>query len=148
MNILLFALAIQLGITGSHVDLFGQHIRANDFRSRSIRKEYGPILFQNICEKIGIDLEKYNETYHIVPSYGVVGKSGRWAYNIVLTEFNRVAQSSSNDKIIEILNSLLPIRRRPVPQKYKSDINDEFCKKIKFELSESFINFCTRLIKG
>ena len=202
MNLILLAFAYHLGITGKHIELFEKHLKSESVLSRNIRKEYGPIIFQEICKKNGLNLNIMCKEYGVVPIYGARGKPGRCAYNILLKEFINAFYQMSNDernKVSEKINMFFrnyQQRKKETVLKHKEDIKLKYQKALKFEeqtgkdivkivddadywnefkmnqvlpdderkiifkksdiqfafsdseLNESFINFCTRLIRG
>jgi hypothetical protein len=89
MNLLLFALATHLNVAGDYLDDFWKNLKSENTGPRNVRKELRPLIFREICDECGIDLEGVGRELGVVPMYSAGVKAKRAADNLLITLFIR-----------------------------------------------------------
>lgn len=89
MNLLLFALATHLNVATDHLERFWKNLKSENTGPRAVRKELRPVIFREICEELGVDLDRVGQELGVVPAYGAGVKAKRAADNLLMTLFVR-----------------------------------------------------------
>jgi hypothetical protein len=74
INLLMYALAKHLNVATEHLDRFYKHMRSESTTDRDIRKEIRPILLNEICAELGVNLQNVGQELGVVPAY--IGERG------------------------------------------------------------------------
>lgn len=89
MNLLLFALATHLNVATDHLELFWKNLKSENTGPRNVRKELRPIIFREICDELGVNLDRVGQELGVVPMYSAGVKAKRAADNLLITLFIR-----------------------------------------------------------
>lgn len=92
INLLMYALAKHLNVATEHLDRFYKHMRSESTTDRDIRKEIRPILLNEICAELGVNLQNVGQELGVVPAYiGGKGnvKAKRAADQLIISLFIR-----------------------------------------------------------
>ena len=89
MNLLLFALATHLNVATDYLELFWKNLKSENTGPRNVRKELRPIIFREICDELGVNLDRVGQELGVVPMYSAGVKAKRAADNLLITLFIR-----------------------------------------------------------
>ena len=89
MNLLLFALATHLNVATDYLELFWKNLKSENTGPRNVRKELRPIIFREICDELGVNLDRIGQELGVVPMYSAGVKAKRAADNLLITLFIR-----------------------------------------------------------
>lgn len=89
MNLLLYALAQYLNVGTEHLERFWKNLKSENTDARNVRKELRPVLFDEICDELGVDRNAVAQEAGTVPQYSAGVKAKRAADNLLLTLFIR-----------------------------------------------------------
>ena len=66
-----------------------KNLKSENTAQRNVRKELRPVIFREICDELGVDLNRVGQELGVVPMYSAGVKAKRAADNLLMTMFIR-----------------------------------------------------------
>lgn len=66
-----------------------KNLKSENTAQRNVRKELRPVIFREICDELGVDLNRVGQELGVVPMYSAGVKAKRAADNLLMTLFIR-----------------------------------------------------------
>jgi len=89
INLLLYAMASYLNVGTDHLERFWKNLLGQSTSQREVRKELRPVLFDEICQELGINLDNASRELGVKPEYEAGAKAKRAADKMLVGLFIR-----------------------------------------------------------
>jgi hypothetical protein len=134
INVILYAFAKYLNVGTEHLERFWKNIQSENPKQRNIRKEIRPILFNEICTELGINLNNLAAEFKVVPGYDGSTVAKKAADKIILGLFLREYDQMTPDEkheieqVLQDFNNLRSTKKsmRKIRTGLNDDQNSEF----------------------
>jgi hypothetical protein len=129
INVILYAFAKYLNVGTEHLERFWKNIQSENPKQRNIRKEIRPILFNEICTELGVNLNNLAAEFKVVPGYNAGTKEKKAADKVITGLFLREYDQMTPDEkreIEQVLQDFNNLRStKGSMRKIRTGLNDE-----------------------
>lgn len=129
INVILYAFAKYLNVGTDYLERFWQNIRSENTKQRNVRKEIRPILFNEICAELGVNLSNLATEFKVTPGYDAGTKEKKAADKVITGLFLREYDQMTPDEkreIEQVLQDFNNLRStKGSIRKIRTGLNDE-----------------------